>query len=442
MRSYHKKDKRRGISQVYGFWEKSLLFILNLCYNEFCIEIFRKDTPCNKRSVHKVGYMNNSDILELRKRFKKTDSSITKITGCYVTGEEKRIKTYIDSYFADLEEEEQFKYIEIFKKGLSGVLGKNLFTLEFTKEEKESGSAQASLLALRNSELKNKELLDAFYQKVIENYSYVGNYLILIMHDVYDVMTKTSDKIALDESEEVYTYCLCCICPVNLSKPGLSYHSEENIIANRVRDWVVEMPDAAFLYPAFNDRSCDVNEVLYYVKNTDEMHSEFVEGILGCEEEIPSNVEKEMFSQFVEEVINEVPGYDTFEVVRAINNELTEMTDNRTVYDPVTLDKEGAKDLLLKSGVKEEHLPIVEQKFNKTVGEDGELHLDSICERKNFEVKSDNMQLKMKAEAADIVEIRVIDGRKCIVIPMNSDVEVNGIVKRIVKELEGEGENE
>lgn len=382
--------------------------------------------------------MNNSDVLEIRKRFKKTDSSITKVTGCYVTGADKKIRTYVDANFSDLEEAEQFKYIEIFKKGLSGVLGKNLLSLPFSKEGEAPGGSQQSLLALKNSELKDQAFLDAFYQKIIDTYYFVGNYLILLMHDVYDVMSKTSDKMSLDESEEVYTYCLCCICPVNLSKPGLSYHEAENIIANRTRDWVVEMPDVAFLYPAFNDRSSDVNEVLYYVKNTDEMHSEFIEGVLGCEELLPSTVEKEIFHQIVEDVINEVEGYDTFEVVRSINNELTDMVENHVAYEPMTIDREGVKDLLLKSGVKEEHMPVVEEKFNKAAGEGASLRIDNICETKNFEVKSDNVQLKMKADAADIVEIRVIDGRKCLVIPMNSDVEVNGIVKRIVKELEGE----
>ncbi|MBQ7832715.1 MAG: DUF4317 domain-containing protein [Lachnospiraceae bacterium] len=379
--------------------------------------------------------MNNSDVLEIRKRFKKEKTTIGRITGCYVTGADKMIQTYIDADFVDLEEAEQFKYIEILKKGLSGVLNKNLLSLGFKPEEPGQGSTQQALLALKNSELKNKDMLEAFYQQIIDTYSYVGNYLILLIHDVYDVMTKTNDKMALDESEEVYSYILCCICPVNLSKPGLSYHEEENKIANRNRDWVVDMPDAAFLYPAFNDRSTDVNEVLYYVKNIDEMHGELIENVLGCIEAVPSTVEKEIFHQIVEEVINDAPGYDTFEVVRSINNQLNDMAENMVFSEPMTLRKEDMVDLMVKSGVKEEHIPIVEEKFEKAAGEDVKLHLDNIVEKKNFEVKSDNVQLKVKSEAADIVEIRVIDGRKCLVIPMNSDIEVNGIVKRIVQEL-------
>ena len=379
--------------------------------------------------------MYNSDVLEIRKRFKKEKTTIGRITGCYVTGADKQIKTYIDTDFVDLEEAEQFKYIEILKKGLSGVLNKNLLSLRFKEEALEAGGAQQSLLALRNSELKNKEMLEAFYQQIIDTYYYVGNYLILLIHDTYDVMTKTEDKMALDESEEVYSYVLCCICPVNLSKPGLSYHEEENVIANRDRDWVVDMPDAAFLYPAFCERSTDVNEVLYYVKNIEEMHSEFIDNVLGCIETVPSTVEKEIFHQIVEEVINDAPGYDTFEVVRSINTQLNDMAENMVFGEPKTIQKDDMVDLMVKSGLKEEHIPIVEEKFEKAIGEDVKLHLDNVREKKNFEVKTDEMQIKVKSEAADIVEIRVIDGRKCLVIPMNLDIEVNGIMKRIVQEL-------
>lgn len=379
--------------------------------------------------------MYNTDVLEIRKRLKKEKTTIGRITGCYVKGADKTIQTYIDTDFEDLIEAEQFKYIEIIKKSLSGVLNKNLLCLSFQEEAQAAGGSQQSLLALRDSELKNKEILGAFYQQIMDTYSYEGNYLILLVHDIYDVMTKTTDKMALDESEETFSYVICCICPVNLSKPGLSYHEEENIIANRNRDWVVDMPDVAFMYPAFNDRSCDVNEVLYYVKNIEEMHGEVIDNVLGCIEAVPSTVEKEIFNEIVEEVINEAPGYDTFELVRNIHEQLNEMVETQVYCEPKTIEKDDLVDIMVKSGLKEEHIPIVEEKFEKSMGEDMKLHVDNIREKKNFEVKTDDMQIKVKSEAADIVEIRVIDGRKCLVIPMNSDVAVNGIVKRIVQEL-------
>ena len=106
--------------------------------------------------------MNNTDILELKKRLKK-ENSITRINAAYVIGMEKKIQTTVDCYFSDLEESEQFKYLELIKKGFSGVLGKNLQTLSCVREEgEENAKAMMSLLALRDSELKDENMLNAF----------------------------------------------------------------------------------------------------------------------------------------------------------------------------------------------------------------------------------------------------------------------------------------
>lgn len=378
--------------------------------------------------------MNNSEVLELRKRFKKKDNTITKVTGCYVIGAEKRIQTYIDTKLDRLDESEQFKYIDIFKKGLSGVLGKNLLNLSF--ENGASGEeAQKGLLAVKADALENKDMLESFYRQIINTYYCVGNYLILLIHDVYDVPDKTSDNIRLGESEEVYTYVMGFICPVNLAKPALSYIEDTNSFGNRERDWLVDMPDVAFLFPAFNDRSTDVNSLLYYCKDVQEIHPEFVSGVLGCNLEMTSVQEKEIFSQIVEDVINEAPVYDTFEVVRSINKELDDWVDGKVYSEPPTIDSNDMREIMMRSGIKEEHLENLNSKFEKEVGPDNKLHVDNLRETKKMTMKSGDVQIQVKPESADLVEIRVIDGRKCLVIPMNSDMEVNGIVRKIVEEL-------
>lgn len=382
--------------------------------------------------------MKNTDILELKKRYKK-DNSITRIQGCYVLGMEKKIQTYIDSWFSELDETEQFKYLELIKKGFSGILGKNLQTLSFKKQSgKDNPDSMMSLLALRDSELKNKDILEAFYQSVIENYVSVSNYLILLIHDAYDVPVIGADQFKEDESEETYSFIYCLICPVELCKPGLSYHEEDNVIGARERDWVVDMPDVGFLYPAFNDRSADVNELMYYCKNPKENHPELIENLLGCSELPSIDDEKEVFHQIVEDVINEAKEYDTFEMVRSINDCLTEMAEGNLSPETVVIDREGMKEVMRSAGLKEEHMKVFETHFDEEAGEDATFKVDSLREKKNMTMKSDDVKIMVKPDSADLVEIRVIDGRKCIVIPMNSDMEINGIMKRIVDEIKGE----
>ena len=199
--------------------------------------------------------MNKKDVLELRKRFVK-DCTISRMAGCYVDANHNKV-VKLNENFLNLSEEEFYKYLELAKKTIGGTPGNNLLELDINREE-EPGGRQQFLSGLRESNLENEELLDRLYDLIIENYHFVGNYLILVYRDSYDIMTRTSDNLKLDESEEVYEYILVSVCPVTLTKPGLGYRVEENRIGARVRDWVVGNPDIGFLFPAFSDHRSDI----------------------------------------------------------------------------------------------------------------------------------------------------------------------------------------
>ena len=248
--------------------------------------------------------MNKKDVLEIKRRFKKEACTFTRMCGCYVDAYHNKI-TKIGETFLNLDDAEYYKYLDIAKKTLSGKLGNNLLELDFPLAEEATGGRQQFLMGLRESRLKNDDLLDTFYDMIIDSYDYVGNYLILIFHDAYDVITKTSDNDKLDESEEVYEYLLCAICPVNLTKPGLGYREDENRIESRIRDWVVGMPDTGFIFPAFTDRSTDIHSVMFYSKNTNEPHSEFMKVGLGCEEKQTSTEKKITFQKIINDVIGD-----------------------------------------------------------------------------------------------------------------------------------------
>lgn len=246
--------------------------------------------------------LRNKDILELKRRFKKENCTITRMCGCYVDASKNKV-VELSETFLNLEDEEFFKYLEIAKKTLSGTIGNNLLELHFASEEEQPGGKQQYLLGLRESGLKNPELLAHLYDRIIENYDYVGNYLILVFHDAYDVITKTNDDLKLDESEEVFTYLLCAICPVNLSKPGLGYRADLNRIGIRVQDWVVAAPDVGFLFPSFVERSADIHSLTYYVRDAKDSHRDFIEAALGCGAKRTATEEHNAFRSIVKTAI-------------------------------------------------------------------------------------------------------------------------------------------
>lgn len=369
--------------------------------------------------------MNKKEIAEIKKQFTQERCAITRICGCYVDGEKNK-KTELKEAFLSLPEEEMFKYFAIFRKALSGTVGKNLLTMEFPLASEETGGTQDFLMQLRASSLKDENLLEEFYDKIIENYYSVENYLILLIHAVYDIPGKSSDgEEMFDASDEVYDHILCCICPVTLSKPGLSYDEESNAFHTRICDRVVNMPDIGFLFPAFHDRSTDIHSLLYYAAKPEELRMEFVEPVLGCNLPLSAGDQKETFQTIVEETLGDACDY---EVVKNIHEKLNEMIEEKKDEpDPVVLDRAEVKRLLEYSGVEEEKLSSFEEKYEEAAGTDTCFVASNVANTRQFEIKTPDVVVKVSPDRMDLVETKVINGRKCLVISLDNSVEVNGI---------------
>lgn len=372
--------------------------------------------------------MNKKEINEIKKQFSQKHCTITRICGCYVDGEKNK-KAEMKEAFLSLPEEEMFKYFNIFKKALSGTVGKNLLNVEFPMQEEENGGTQEFFMRLKASGLQDDTLLTAFYDHVIESFYYVGNYLILLIHGAYDVPGRTSDNLEMeDASDEVYEYLLCCICPVNLSKPGLSYDADANCFRNRIQDWLVDMPSLGFLFPAFHDRSSDIHSLLYYSKNAEELNSGFMESVLGCERPMSAGGQKETFQTLIEETLGTECEY---EIVRNIHDNLNEMIEaGRDEPEPLVLDKSDVKHLFALSGIEDEKLEHFDDCYEMRAGEHTKLLASNVANTRKFEIKTPDIVIQVSPDRADLVETKIIDGRKCLVIELNDAVEVNGISVR------------
>ena len=370
--------------------------------------------------------MNKKEISEIKKRFTKTKCSVTRLCGCYVDAEKNK-RLELKEAFLSLPEEEMFKYIDIFRKTLSGSIGRTLLNMEFpTEQETREDGAQKFLMQLVQSKLQDEELLGQFYDKVIENYNYPENYFIILVHGAYDIPKITSDGVEnFDASEYVYDYILCSICPVKLTKPGLCYNAETNHIQDRIRDWLVQPPELGFLFPSFNDRNMDIHSLLYYSKNSDELDLAITENLLGCQMPLPAKSQKETFNAIVEESL----GLDCdYELIKNIHENLNQMVEeNKENPEPLALDRNDMGRLLEKSGVDEEKIERFETRFDETVGEKEELMADNISNTRKFEVRTPDVTVQVNPERTDLVETRVIDGVPCLVIEINDLVEVNGI---------------
>lgn len=384
--------------------------------------------------------MNKKEVLEIRKQFTPANCAITRIAGCYVD-HEKNKKMESKSAFLSLPEEEAFKYFDIFKKTLSGTMGKNMLNMEFPIDQEMPGGTQEFLMKLKASKLEDDMLLEEFYDKVIATYEYAENYYIILIHAMYDVPGRSSDNLEMfDASDEVYEYLVCSICPVSLSKAGLSYNAESNCIQDRIRDWVVDMPDKGFLFPAFNDRSTDIHGVLYYTKKSEDLQPELIGQLLGARMPMSANTQKETFQMLIEDTLGEDGDYET---IRNIHDTLNDMIEeHKEEPEPLQLDKTDVRKVFEKSGVSSEKMECFDQNYEETAGEKTSLLAINITETKKFQIETPDIVIKVNPERADLIETRVIDGRQCLVIAVDDHIEVNGVNVRTLKRKKSTEEEE
>ncbi len=405
--------------------------------------------------------MNKREIAEIKRRFKKESCTFTKIAGCYVNSDKAKVTSFRNT-FLNLEEDEFYKYLEIANKALSGKPGNNLIELPFPLDAEAEGGAQALLMELRKTRLEDDDVLNRFYDRVIESYDKVENYIILLFHDAYDVPVKTSDNLALDDSEEVYEYIICAICPVDLSKPGLGYQEDENRIGAVKRNWVVGATESAFTFPCFTDRSTDLHAVMCYTKDAKMPHTELWEEVLSCKAVYTATQKKTAFNNIVTESLGDPTDDDVIDTVIDVQSHINSFVEQQKEVlekdQPVLIEKEDLTPILENSGIEEPIANQIVEKCNSFFEEDfptAEDILDTKVLKDNSlrmeknELQEQVVELHHKLREAGITdeegnEVSVIvkvpddkeaevtatfvDGRRCLVIPLdgNEETTING----------------
>ena len=404
--------------------------------------------------------MNKKEINEIKSLYDTVqDCSILKLAGCYVNSDKEKVKTFQEPFY-NLPEEEMYKYLEIFRKTLSGTPGRNLHDMAFTDQYgQDPGTGKSLLEEIRKTELNDESVLDGFYDRVIENYQYAGNYLILMIFQSYDVPGVTTDGIEMeDASEEVFSYILCSICPMKLTKPGLGFDDDLGEIHTLRQIFAVELPETGFLYPAFNGRSADDGAILFSSKQTDHLQDRFLKNVLGVSATLPARQQKEGFTEFVADVLGEDSGFETVLSVQENLSEAVRSKKNEAAGETVFLDKDTVRSVFEQSGVSEEKMQSFSRKFDEQfdpsrlqkkqmeadssgseelpfkddpprpeIKVEEKLFADNVVPVRNFEVKSKDMVLRINSRHTDLIDMRIVDGKKCLVIELTDDLTVNGI---------------
>ena len=371
--------------------------------------------------------MNEKEVAELRRRFKPEKSNITHIRGCYVN-EQRQIISQFNQSLGMMTQEESEKFLGILKRTLSGGLGKNLLELTFSNQQVIDSEEHKLLMALRDSSLKDEEAVEAFFQKAIQSVDLEGNYLILLAHDTYDVPYRGKDgEVQQDASDQIYSYILCCVCPVKLTKPALSYSVDANEFHNRAADWLVAPPELGFLFPAFDDRSANLYSAPYYSRSVTEHQQAFVDAVFHCPLPLPAAEQKEIFQTILAETLADDCSYT---LVQAVHDQFCDLIDEHAESreeEPLALSKQEVKQVLAACGIDDSHVATFEEKYDAEFGADVVLSPRNLVDYKQLELRTPDVTIYVNPERGDLVETRIIEGVKYILIRADENVEVNGV---------------
>ena len=371
--------------------------------------------------------MNEKEIGELRRRMRRDRSNMTAICGCYVNAQ-KEIITKFCSSLGMMPENEAEKYFAYIKRTLSGTIGKNLIDISFKTSQVGNSEEHKLLMALRECRLKDEELLQKLYGKIIENVTMEDNYLILVGCETYDVPFKSKDdSFQKDNSDESYTYIICSISPVKQTKPNLHYVAEEKLFHDGAINHMVSAPVLGFLFPAFDNRSTNIYNALYYTKNIKESNEDLVAALFDTPIPKPAAEQKKSFEALLTTSLGEEC---SMEVVQEVHNQICqriEMHKEAKMAEPLMIAKDDVKQVLEECGISEKSVSKFSVEYDEAFGFEADLHPKNVVDPKRFEIKTPDVSIKVAPDRADLIETRVIGGVKYILICADENVEVNGV---------------
>ena len=371
--------------------------------------------------------MNEKEIGEIRRRVRRDLSNMTAIYGCYVNSQKEIISEFRQST-GTMPENEAEKYFGTMKRVLSGGIGRNLIDITFRTAQVADSPEHKLLMDLRSTVLQDSEIRHQFYQKVIESVTMEDSYLILLGCDSYDVPFKgKDDEMQSDASDETYTYLLCAVCPVKLAKPTLRYIAEEKAFHDGGANNVVAAPELGFLFPAFDNRSTNIYNALYYTRSPKESHQSFVDTIFNTSIPKPAEEQKKSFEALLTNSLEDSCCLDVVQNVHDHLRQCIEMHKESRVAEPLLVSKEQVKEALQECGVPEKNIAKFSVDYDEVFGLDAQLYPKNIINAKRFEINTPDVSIKVNPERADLIETRVIGGVKYLMICADENVEVNGV---------------
>lgn len=378
--------------------------------------------------------MNQKELNEIRRRIAPGKNNMGKVYGCYINYN-KEIIARMDASMGLMPEIELEKFVALFRGALGGTLGRNLLNLQFTNEQITGGEEHKLLNDLRKDACKDEEMRNKLYDKIIAGLeTQEMNWLILLAADSYDVPKKTkNDDLLAEGSDTVFNYMLCAICPVKDGKAELGYFANESQFHSYAAKATVSAPMVGFMFPSFDGRATNIHNALFFTKDVKEMPQGIIENVFGTAVPLSSSEQRDTFQTVLAESLEEECSFD---VVQAVHEQLREkMEQHKESKDPEPLDitPRDVGVILENSGVNGEKVQAFQKKCGEEFGAAAVLNPINLIDASKFELLTPQVKISVDPKFSYMVETRIVDGKKYIMIPADEGVEVNGMAVKITE---------
>ena len=200
--------------------------------------------------------MKRNDMLEIKGMWKKESLCCDRFDACYVDNISGGFAMQESQPFLGIAENQINKHLAMMKKMLVTDIGGKIVQVPFRED------APGILDEVRDCRLCNEEIMETFYEIIQDNLHSDVNYEILTYHVAYDIPNKGKDGADQGESDDVYEYIMCMICPTKITKTNLAV--EEGRLDMTTPDRVLGAPVTGFIWPAFEDREEDRESMIIF----------------------------------------------------------------------------------------------------------------------------------------------------------------------------------
>ena len=382
--------------------------------------------------------MNPKDFSEIKRRLDPSKRLPNEICGCYVSAEGEILATFRKPV-ALMPQQELERYMAIFRKVLTGTQGQQILPVGFSATQPEP--AFDLFLRLRQTMLADSELLDrlcgsvmaALQQERAERPQSMDAEknaectLILLLGDGFDCYRRRRDgEYDREDSETMFTYFLCCVCPVKPRKPELAYQGGDFALSDESME--VGMPVQGFLYPAREQGGADIYTAMYYTRNPSSVSEAFMTHVFGTENiPMPGGEQQEALCAMMQETLAEECSMEVMQAVHdRVSGMIQELKEDRQA-DPLTLSCTDVTQMLSDCGVSGEKTEAFSDEFDEVFGPAAEIPAVNLVTPGRFRIDTPSVSIRVDPAHKDLISTRMIDGQRCIVILADGAVEVNGV---------------